>query len=43
MERLDMLLPLDNSEDILDEYVLVDEDFLTCSELTDNELAEIVQ
>ena len=42
MERLDLLLPQDNAEDILDEYVLVDEDVLTCAELTDNELAEIV-
>ena len=42
VERLDSLLPQDNAEDILDEYVLVDEDVLTCAELTDNELAEIV-
>lgn len=42
VEGLDSLLPQDNAEDILNECVLVDEDVLTCAELTDNELAEIV-
>ena len=36
------LLPQDNAEDILDEYVLVDEDVPTSAELTDNELVEAV-
>ena len=38
VERLDSLLLQDNAEDILNEYVLVDEDVPTSAELTDNEL-----
>ena len=43
VERLDSLLPEDNAEDILDEYVLVVEDVPTSAELTDNELVEAVR
>ena len=42
VERLDSLLSQEYADDILDEYVLVDEDVPTSAELTDNELAEIV-
>ena len=43
VDWLDSLLPQDNAEDILDEYVSIDDNVPTSAELTDNELAEIVR
>ena len=40
---LDSLLPQDNAEDILNEYVSIDANVPTSAELTDSELAETVR
>ena len=43
VERLDSLLPQDVAEDILDDYVAVDDNVPTSGELTDDELAAVVR